>query len=116
MRNTMITALLVLGLLSTTALAQKSKRNSELEKQAKVTKEQATQTALARVPNGTVKEAELEREHGRLVWSFDISRPRTQEITEVQVDAKTGKIASVSQESAKTEAAEKKHEAKAKKK
>ncbi len=32
-----------------------------------------------------------ERER-QLVWSFDISKPAREDITEVQVDAKTGKI------------------------
>jgi uncharacterized membrane protein YkoI len=34
----------------------------------------------------------LEREHRKLIWSFDIATPNTRNITEVQVDAKTGKI------------------------
>jgi len=63
-----------------------------LEKQAKITEAQARSTALARVVNGTVKSSELEKEKGRLIWSFDIATPKTQNITEVQVDVKTGKI------------------------
>ena len=65
-----------------------------LEKQAKVTEAQARSTALAKIVNGTVKSSELEKEHGKLIWSFDIATPKTQNITEVQVDAKTGKIVS----------------------
>lgn len=65
-----------------------------LKKQAKVTEAQARSTALAKVVNGTVKSSELEKEHGKLIWSFDIATPKTQNITEVQVDAKTGKIVS----------------------
>jgi uncharacterized membrane protein YkoI len=65
-----------------------------LKKQAKVTEAQARSTALARVVNGTVKSSELEKENGKLIWSFDIATPKTQNITEVQVDAKTGKIVS----------------------
>lgn len=37
---------------------------------------------------------ELEKEHGKLIWSFDSATPKNQNITEVQVDAKTGKIVS----------------------
>ncbi len=110
MKKTIMIALLVLGLLPAAALAQESKRNSDLEKQAKVTKEQATKTALARVPNGTIKEAELEKEKGKLIWSFDIAKPGAKGITEVQVDAITGKVVSVTHESASAEAAEKKAE------
>jgi uncharacterized membrane protein YkoI len=65
-----------------------------LKKQAKVTEAQARSTALAKVVNGTVKSSELEKEHGKLIWSFDIATPKTQNITEVQVDAKRGKIVS----------------------
>ena len=79
-------------------------------KQATVTKEAATKTALDKVPNGTIKEAELEKEHGKLVWSFDISSPDSKDITEVQVDAKTGRVVSVQKESPKAEKKEQKAE------
>ena len=62
--------------------------------QAKISQAAATTTALAKVPNGTVKEVELEKEHGRLVWSFDITTPRSVNVTEVQVDARSGEIVS----------------------
>ncbi len=68
--------------------------------EAKVSKEVAGQTALAKVPNGTVKESELEKEHGRLLWSFDIATPDSKAITEVNVDAMTGNVISVEKESA----------------
>jgi uncharacterized membrane protein YkoI len=64
--------------------------------------------ALTRAPGGTVKESELEKERGRLVWSFDIATPGTDIITEVQVDAATGEIVSVEKESPAQQAAEKK--------
>jgi uncharacterized membrane protein YkoI len=93
----------------TTVQAQPSE--AQLMKETKVTKSQAEKTALTKVPDGIIKSAELEKEHGRLIWSFDIAKPGTKNITEVQIDAKTGKIASVQLESPKdqaTEAAEKK--------
>jgi len=93
----------------TTVQAQPSE--AQLMKETKVTKSQAEKTALAKVPNGVIKSAELEKEHGLLIWSFDIAKPGTKNIAEVQVDAKTGKIASVQIETPKdqaTEAAEKK--------
>ena len=64
------------------------------EGHAKISKEQAEKIALGRVPDGTIKSAELETEHGKLIWSFDISRPKTANITEIQVDAKKGTIVS----------------------
>jgi hypothetical protein len=72
----------------------------------KITKEQATKIALTRVLDGTIKSAELETEHGKLIWSFDISRPQTDDITEIQVDAKKGIIVSEQTETPNQQAAE----------
>ena len=80
--------------------------------QAKVSQEQARATALAKVPNGVVKSADLEMEKGRLVWSFDISQASTKDVTEVWVDAKTGKIVSLKKETPAQEATEAKAERK----
>ena len=82
---------------------------AELLKQAHVTKHQAKRIALARVKHGTIKSAELEKENGMLIWSFDIARPGRKEITEIWVDATTGKITAVDVETPigeKKEAAE----------
>jgi uncharacterized membrane protein YkoI len=79
--------------------------------EAKVTEAQATATALAKVPHGIVKSSELEKEHGRLIWSFDVARPSAKGITEIQVDAKTGKIVSVKKETPAQEAKEAKTDA-----
>lgn len=74
--------------------------------QAKVSKADATRTALARVPGAHVKSAEIEREHGRLIWSFDLAQAGKAGITEVQVSAITGDIVSEQHESGAHEAAE----------
>ena len=79
---------------------------SELMKEAKVSKSQAEKTALGKVPHGVIKSEELEREHGKLIWSFDIATSGSKNITEVQVDAKTGKIVSVQVETPKDQAKE----------
>ena len=82
---------------------------AELLKQARITKHQAKQIALAKVKHGTIKSAELEKENGVLIWSFDIARPGKKDVTEVWVDATTGKIAAVNVETPlgeKKEAAE----------
>jgi len=68
---------------------------AELLKQARVTKHQAKKIALARVKGGTIKSAELEKENGVLIWSFDVAQPGKKDVTEVWVDATTGKITSV---------------------
>ena len=77
-----------------------------LKAQAKVTESDARAMVLAMVPGGTVQSAELEIEHGKLVWSFDISDPRSPNVIEVQVDAKTGRIVSKKSESPAEQAKE----------
>ena len=76
----------------------------------KITMARARAIALKKAP-GRVKSAELENEHGKLIYSFDIATSKTA-ITEVNVDAMNGKIVAVQRESAAKEAAEKKHEGK----
>ncbi|HEV7587810.1 MAG TPA: PepSY domain-containing protein [Longimicrobium sp.] len=67
---------------------------AQLQRQARVTEAQARATALATVPRGQVKSGELEREHGQLIYSFDISVPGRSGIEEVQVNAVNGRIVS----------------------
>jgi len=86
---------------------------AKLAKQAKITKAQAQETALKRAP-GNVESAELEKEHGKLVYSFDIRNAKGT-IDEVQVSAITGKIVRVEHENKKQEAAEKRKDNKVKK-
>src|SRR5580765_5753537 len=71
------------------------KREAKLQAEAKVSKADAEKTALAKVPGGTIKEGELEKEKGKLIWSFDIATPGAVDITEVQVDATNGQVVSV---------------------
>jgi Peptidase propeptide and YPEB domain len=82
----------------------------KLARLAKITREQAQEIALKRAP-GHVESSELEKEHGRLVYSFDIRNTR-ETITEVQVSAISGKIVRVEHENKKQEEAEKKKEQK----
>ena len=79
----------------------KTENESTLQEQAKVSKADAQATALTKVSNGTVKEGELEKEHGRLIWSFEINTPDTKDITEVNVDAITGEVVNIEHEKAK---------------
>ncbi len=73
---------------------------------AKVTDAAARQAAMARVPTGAITEAEIESEHGKLIFSYDIKVPGKDGIQEVAVDALTGKVLSVNHESAADEAKE----------
>ena len=79
---------------------------AKLMAQAKISKEVAQQTALAKVPGGTVKEGELEKENGKLIWSFDIAIPGSQDIKEVAVDAITGDVIAVETETPADQAKE----------
>jgi len=80
--------------------------------QPKITMAQARATALKKA-HGTVKSEELENEKGKWIYSFDIATSKT-DVTEVNVDAMTGKVVAVQHENAAKEAAEKKAEAKEK--
>ena len=78
-----------------------SGKQASLRAQAKISEADARSTALTRAPNGTIKESELEKEHGKLIWSFDIGCPDSKDITEVNVDAIDGSIVSVEKEKGK---------------
>ena len=96
----------VLGFAAADAAFAAEPSEVELIKQAKITKAEAEQIALAKVSHGLVKSAEIEKEKGHLVWSLDIARPGTRDITEILVDAKTGKIISTQTESLRDQAKE----------
>jgi uncharacterized membrane protein YkoI len=66
--------------------------------QAKVGEDSARALALHRVPGGAVQALELEREGGKLIWSFDIKVEGKPGITEVNVDALDGAIVDVAHE------------------
>jgi len=105
-------AILAIGALTGCVCAKGEKHHNKEAKQAKlmaeakVSKADAEKTALAKVPNGTIKEGELEKEKGKLIWSFDITTPDTKDITEVNVDAITGDVVSVEKEAAESETKE----------
>jgi uncharacterized membrane protein YkoI len=85
-----------------------------LRKEAKVAEADARKTALAVVPSGKVQSHELERENGKLIYSYDIKVAGKSGIEEVNVDAMTGEVVAHEHEDAKAEAKEKKAEAKKK--
>jgi len=110
--NLVGTALVAVALVGCTTEKSKESKQAEYMAEAKVSQADAQATAMAQVPNGTVKEAELEKEHGKLIWSFDIATPDSKDITEVNVDAVTGKLVSTEKEKAEDEAKEAKGEKK----
>ena len=120
---TLFAAMLMLGAAaSASAQAAKATTKKEatsqaaLRKEAKIAEADARKTALAAVPGGKVQSHELEREKGKLIYSYDIKVAGKSGIEEVNVDAMTGEIVAHEHEDAKTEAKEKKAEAKEKKK
>src|SRR5215470_343176 len=76
---------------------------TEMLRQAHVTKHQAKKIALARVKRGAIKCVELEKENGVLIWSVDIAQLPGKDLTDVWVDATTGKITAVEVETPITE-------------
>lgn len=87
-----------------------SSTDAAMQKEAKISMDQARATALKAAP-GKVESGELEREHGKLIYSFDIRNAKGS-IDEVNINAVDGKIVSVEHENKAKEAAEKKQEAK----
>jgi hypothetical protein len=114
MRNKI--GILALAFLLGTPLMAATNENKEsqkaMQKEAKISMKKARSIALKKFP-GKVSTAELERENGKLIYSFDI-KSSSGGITEVNVDAVTGEIVSAKQETKAEEAAEKKMEAKEK--
>ena len=91
---------------------KKKETQEQLQKEAKISEATARETALARVPNGSVKSSELEREKGKLIYSYDITVPGKSGVEEVNVDAMTGNVIGTEHESAKMEKKEEAKEAK----
>ena len=110
MRYIAMTAMAIL-LASGMATAQATTRKSA--EKPKLTMKQAKETALAK-EKGTIKSAEMEKEHGRLIYSFDIKT--ADGIHEVNVDAMDGKVVEDSKESPADEAKEAKQDKKAERK
>jgi len=101
---------------STTAKPHKrmtrAERQAAYQKEAKISEDAARATALKEVPNGSVKSEELEREKGKLIYSYDITVPGKSGVEEVNVNAMDGTVVGKMHESAKTEKAEAKAETK----
>ena len=101
-----------------TTAAQKHASSSQrtLRKEARIAERDARKTALGAVPGGKVQSLELERENGKLIYSYDIIVAGKPGVEEVNVDAMTGEIVAHEHEGAKAEAKEKKAEARGQKK
>ncbi len=94
------------GVLALASAGLAAPSEGELTKQAKITKAQAEKIAMAKVPHAKIQSEEIENEHHALVWSFDMVTVGSKDVTEVLVNAKTGKVVSVSTETPNDQAKE----------
>lgn len=76
---------------------------ASLRKEAKISEKTARATALKEVPNGKVTSYEIERENGKLIWSYDIKLAGKSGIEEITIDAMTGAVVTHEHETPKNE-------------
>ncbi len=105
-RNQGLVAALLLAGLTTSSLFAAGETDAQLLAQAKISKTQAEHIAMAKVPGAKIQSAEIENEHNALVWSFDMVKTGSKDVTEVLVNAKTGKIVEVTTETPNDQAKE----------
>ena len=106
-----LTLIAALALMSTTpAMAATTKKHHARAAKPKISLKDARATAMAKVPGGKLVKHELEKENGKLVYSFDIRVPGKSGVEEVQVDAMTGEVVSQTHESPAKEHQEAKQE------
>ena len=79
---------------ATTAVKPMKEANAGMLARARVTPDSARRLALAQVANGVIDEEEIEEEHGKLVYSFDIKVRGRRGVEEVQIDALSGAMVS----------------------
>jgi uncharacterized membrane protein YkoI len=97
--TTMLALALSLGLVPRVAAAQQQAQRPSYEReipaallaQVKVGEDSARALALAKLP-GSIEAVELLREHGKLVWVWDVKVAGKRGITEVSVDALDGTV------------------------
>ena len=77
----------------------KHETQKALRAEAKVKEDSARKVALAAVPGGKVSKHELERENGKVIYSYDIKVAGKPGMDEVHVDAVTGAVLSNQHES-----------------
>ena len=85
----------------------KSDVPAALAREAKISLDSARMIAKAQLPKATVQSEELERENGKLIYSFDMKTAGKSGIDEVNVNATNGAlVGKIGHESAKSEAKE----------
>ncbi|MEO8576392.1 MAG: PepSY domain-containing protein [Gemmatimonadales bacterium] len=109
-----IAALALVAAVSVGAQTRKDTPAS-LQREARISMATARAKALKVVPTGKVTSEELEREKGKLIYSFDIKVAGKSGIEEVNIDAKTGAVLAHEHETPKMEMKEAAKETKVKK-
>jgi Peptidase propeptide and YPEB domain len=71
-----------------------------------ITKTQAERIALAKIPGGTIRSAELATARGQRFWSVYVAKPGSKNAKEIRVDARSGKILTVQTEKPEDQAEE----------
>lgn len=110
-----LTAIAAIGVLCICGCKSMGGGGNSVVAKAKLSKSEAEQIALTKVPGGKITEGGLEMENGVLLWSFDVAMAGSKNITEININAVTGKIIAVDVETpadqakeAKADVAEKK--------
>jgi uncharacterized membrane protein YkoI len=91
----------------------KVETQAQLEHEARITMAQARALATTTVPGAKIQAGEIEREGGKLIYSFDMKTQGKSGIDEVNINAMTGAVISNLHETPKDERAEAKADAKA---
>jgi uncharacterized membrane protein YkoI len=123
MRSTIIASVIFAAVAAIPAAAQDTTHHAmahrtgthhtraSLASQAKISKDSAQTVALAQVAAGsTVKSSELEKEKGKLIYSFDITVPGQAGVEELNISAIDGSVVAHEHETAAKEASEAKAE------
>jgi uncharacterized membrane protein YkoI len=79
---------------------------SDNKNPSRITKAKAERIALAKMPGGRVRSAELETVRGRHFWSVYIAKPGSKNAKEIRVDAISGQILAVQTERPEDQAEE----------
>ncbi|MDE1977585.1 MAG: PepSY domain-containing protein [Elusimicrobia bacterium] len=108
MKQTVVSIALLLAAAS--AFAAAPVKHKKKIHAALLTRKQAYAALAAQVKGAKILEAELERESGRLIWSFDVEANNG--ITEIWLDPHTGALIKSQVESARKEAQERRQEMK----
>jgi uncharacterized membrane protein YkoI len=95
-----------------TASHMKIETQADLQKEAKMTMADARVLAQKTVPTGKIASGEIEREGGKLIYSFDMKVAGKSGIDEVNIDAMTGTLIANQHETPKDEKAEAKADVK----